>query len=187
MKILFSTLLGFFFFLYVGAQDTTIEYNSDSDYRPHLLLLEDDATSNEMARIWFKNTNDNDNFWTVGARAKTGSMDFDNTLAQNFAVAFNRNQKLGISKTGEVRINSAYILPTADGAQGQVITTDGNGQLSWSNCCTSVINTTNDLQKLKSYSKPPSCDVKGSQNGSLIFDERNKEVRVCVDGRWKKL
>lgn len=106
MKQTASLIIMLSLFFNLSAQHTTMEYNSDSDYRPHLLILEDDASAREMARIWFKNSNDNANFWTVGARAKTGSMDFDNTLEQNFTIAFNRDQKFAISKNGEIRINA---------------------------------------------------------------------------------
>ncbi len=183
--VLLIALLSIFFS--VSAQHTTMEYNSDSDYRPHLLLLEDDASATEMARIWFKNSNDNINFWTVGARAKTGSKDFDNTLDQNFAIAFNRNQKFAISKNGEVRINASYILPIQDGSAGQVIKTDGNGRLSWTDCCTQEINSVQNFHKLKSYTKAPECPKKGNENGKIIFDATNKQVRVCIDGKWKAL
>lgn len=187
MKILSIIIFTFCVFSATIGQHTTIEYDSDKDYRPHLLLLEDDASDNEMARIWFKNVHDNDNFWTVGARSKAGSQDFDNTLDQNFAIAFNRNQKFAISKNGEVRINAAYILPVTDGSSGQVISTDGSGNLSWVNCCSDKIKSVEDFHKLKSYTKPPSCNAKGDENGKIIFDATNKKVKVCIDGRWKSL
>ena len=35
------------------------------------------------------------------------------------------------TKTGAVEINNAYTLPTTDGTSGQVLSTDGSGQVSW--------------------------------------------------------
>ena len=42
------------------------------------------------------------------------------------------NRSLTVTQYG-TRINSAYYLPNVDGTSGQVITTDGSGNLSWGN------------------------------------------------------
>ena len=39
--------------------------------------------------------------------------------------------KIGATSTGRVRINDTYSLPVGDGTAGQVLTTDGSGDLSW--------------------------------------------------------
>ncbi|MGB1040544.1 MAG: tail fiber domain-containing protein, partial [Flavobacteriales bacterium] len=44
----------------------------------------------------------------------------------------NRSNALTVYKNGEVEINDAYTLPTSDGDSNQVISTDGNGNLTWS-------------------------------------------------------
>lgn len=71
----------------------------------------------------------------------------DPTLAERNAITFNadnieftnfsgfRNAPVETFKvntdTGAVTINQNYTLPTTDGTNGQVLTTDGNGQVSW--------------------------------------------------------
>ena len=39
--------------------------------------------------------------------------------------------KIGATTTGRIRINDTYSLPVGDGTAGQVLTTDGSGDLSW--------------------------------------------------------
>ena len=51
----------------------------------------------------------------------------DNTISTN---ASNANLELSASGTGYVNINSIS-LPNSDGTAGQVLQTDGNGQLAW--------------------------------------------------------
>jgi hypothetical protein len=41
-------------------------------------------------------------------------------------------ERLRINGTGAIRFNDAYTFPTDDGVLGQVLSTDGNGNLSWS-------------------------------------------------------
>ena len=45
----------------------------------------------------------------------------------------NRSNALTLYKNGTLNINDAYNMPTADGQQGQVMTTDGNGNVAWTN------------------------------------------------------
>jgi hypothetical protein len=42
-----------------------------------------------------------------------------------------RSNALVVYEDGRLNVNDAYDLPTADGTIGQVLTTDGNGSLSW--------------------------------------------------------
>jgi hypothetical protein len=42
-----------------------------------------------------------------------------------------RSNALTVYKSGEVNINDAYSLPTTDGTIGQIMSTDGSGNLSW--------------------------------------------------------
>ena len=49
---------------------------------------------------------------------------------------FNGSKKLetntsGITTTGTVNVNGAYTLPTTDGTNGQVLTTDGSGAVTF--------------------------------------------------------
>jgi hypothetical protein len=45
----------------------------------------------------------------------------------------NRSNALSVFKDGRVNINDAYNLPTADGTTGQVMSTDGSGNVVWAN------------------------------------------------------
>lgn len=45
---------------------------------------------------------------------------------------FNRSNALTIYKDGRMNINDAYTMPTADGTSGYVMSTDGSGNVSWS-------------------------------------------------------
>lgn len=72
----------------------------------------------------------------------------------------NRSNAFEVWKDGRVIINEAYTLPTADGAVGQALTTNGAGALSWGSV--TGANRIDDLTDGKS-------DVDGSNNGSSIF------------------
>jgi len=45
----------------------------------------------------------------------------------------NDGDRLSIKDNGRIRINNQYELPSIDGTSGQSLTTDGSGNLSWSN------------------------------------------------------
>jgi len=42
-------------------------------------------------------------------------------------------ERFGITKSGNVKISDAFILPLSDGTAGQVLTTNGAGNVSWGN------------------------------------------------------
>ena len=46
-------------------------------------------------------------------------------------------ERFGISSTGAIKFNNAFTFPTTDGSNGQVLTTDGSGTLTWQNNVTS--------------------------------------------------
>lgn len=41
--------------------------------------------------------------------------------------------RMSLSNTGALRINNAFTLPTSDGTNGQVLTTNGSGTVTWGN------------------------------------------------------
>lgn len=48
-----------------------------------------------------------------------------------YATEWSNRNAFEVSQNGEVTINSRYTLPIGDGNSGEVMTTDGNGNLSW--------------------------------------------------------
>ncbi len=139
MKIiqLLTGMLLIFFMINMGAlqaqAQSEIIVNSDgSSDKPHLLLTEDDTQLNDGPKIWMKiNSDPNDNRWTLTARPKTGATDGSGLVASPFAFGYNGSQKLAISSDGELRINSAYMLPNVDGANGTALLSNGSGVVDW--------------------------------------------------------
>ena len=54
-------------------------------------------------------------------------------MVGNGANDLNRSNALTVFEDGRMQINDTYTLPVTDGDSLQVITTDGNGNLSWNN------------------------------------------------------
>ncbi|MCI4444127.1 MAG: hypothetical protein JHC39_11560, partial [Lentimicrobium sp.] len=55
-------------------------------------------------------------------------------------------ERFGITKSGNVKINDAFILPLSDGTAGQVLTTNGAGVTSWgTSSSTNIYNTNGTL------------------------------------------
>jgi len=52
-------------------------------------------------------------------------------------------ERFGITKSGNVKISDAFILPNTDGTSGQVLTTNGAGVTSWGNSSSTNIYNTN--------------------------------------------
>ena len=71
------------------------------------------------------------NKWAIAARTNAGATNQDGSLNQPIVFAYNGGAKLSVSKDGNVRFNNQYIFPSMDGAADQVLQTDGNGNLSW--------------------------------------------------------
>lgn len=127
MKPLITILVGFVIFsVSLTAQHTEIEYNSSSS-GPQLTLIE--TEDNDFVRLWFQNNAVDKR--AFNAKPKAGTSDEDNILFSPIIFAYNSAQKFGISSDGKVRINKAYVLPNVAGTNGQVLTTDASGNVSW--------------------------------------------------------
>ncbi len=86
----------------------------------------------------------NDEFHTlryVGSSSKFANVNPDGPVLHGYSGgilgtfhgAGNEKIVLTWDKDGNVKINQAYTLPTADGSTNQIIKTNGNDQLSWTN------------------------------------------------------
>jgi hypothetical protein len=119
------------------AQQTEIEYNSDTGAAgPQLLIQESGDAGDEdgedgWARMWFKNTADPDNRWGFLARPQFNATDNPDSLLSPLVMAYTGIQKFGFGRDGTLRINKQFSLPNMDGTNGQVLTTDGAGNVSW--------------------------------------------------------
>ncbi len=77
------------------------------------------------------------NEFLVQNTAGTGTgIHFDPNTSGEVKIYHNNNQKLkttstGIQTTGTVNVNGAYSLPTSDGTSGQILQTDGLGNVSF--------------------------------------------------------
>lgn len=134
---LFVLLMCLFSFASIGQQ-TTIDYNSDSDptgIGPQLLLLESgdsgSAGADGWSRLWFRNATDATNRWGFLARPHAGAQDNDGILTSPLVMAYTGTQRFGFGSDGTLRINKQYTLPNMDGNPGDVLTTDGAGNVSW--------------------------------------------------------
>ena len=127
-----------------NAQQQVIEFDSDDQQDPgdtdgpHLLLLEtgdSGATSggDGWARLWFRNSSDPDplNRWSFLARPHAGAIDNGGVLTQPLVMAHQAEQRFGFGSDGTLRINKQFTLPNMDGADGQVMTTNGLGVVTW--------------------------------------------------------
>ena len=119
------------------AQQTEIEFNSDTSTEgPQLLIQETSDSGNGdgedgWARIWFKNTADATNRWGFLARPQFDATDNPDSLLSPLIMAYTGIQKFGFGRDGTLRINKKYSFPNIDGSSGQVLTTDGAGNVSW--------------------------------------------------------
>lgn len=119
------------------GQQTEISTNSDTDISngngPHLLLLESGdgggMGQDGWTRLWFKNSTTDDR-WSFLARPHP-SMDNDGILTSPLVMAYNGTQMFGFGSDGTLRINKQYTLPNMDGNTDEVLTTDGNGNVTW--------------------------------------------------------
>jgi hypothetical protein len=112
----------------VIAQHTEIELNS-SITNPHVQILETGPGLTAFGRLFFRNSNDINNRWSLAALPQTGSL--FSTLDSPIGFFFNGNDRFLVSRDGRVRFNNSFTFPNADGAAGQVLTTDGSGNVSW--------------------------------------------------------
>lgn len=63
-----------------------------------------------------------------------------------FATQWSNKNAFEISQSGAVTINSRYTLPLGDGNAGDILTTDGNGVLSWTNPTTNPFSNANSQE-----------------------------------------
>lgn len=127
-SILFITLL--MMSSVVMAQHTEIELGS-SITNPHVQILETGPGLTAFGRLFFRNSNDINNRWSLAALPQTGSI--FNTLDSPIGFFFNGNDRFLVSRDGRVRFNNSFTFPNTDGSNGQVLTTDGSGNVSWAN------------------------------------------------------
>ena len=121
------------------AQQTEIEYNSNSGAAGPQLLIQESGDAGDgsnpsddgWARMWFKNTADPVNRWGFLARPHAGATDNPGDLMSPLIMAYTGDQKFGFGMDGTLRINKQYSFPNMDGTNGQVLTTDGAGNVSW--------------------------------------------------------
>ena len=123
LVVLFITSLSF-------AQQLEVEHNSSSVDGAQILLTEK-GDPTDGVRMQFYNDADLVNFWSIFAKPQTGETDGDGILDSHFALTYSGLQKFAVGKDGKVRINKAYVLPTSDGDDGQVLKTDGTGVSSF--------------------------------------------------------
>ncbi|WP_186991940.1 beta strand repeat-containing protein [Constantimarinum furrinae] len=71
------------------------------------------------------------NEMAVGSYNKSGTN--RSFVVGNGTSASARSNALEVFNTGAVTFNEAYTFPTSDGSNGQVLTTNGSGTLSWEN------------------------------------------------------
>ncbi len=109
-----------------GQAHYEVESNSTST-SPQFLLKETEES--DFVRLWFQN-NEADK-WAFNAKPKAGTFDAANILPSPIIFAYNGAQIFGIGSNGKVRINKAYVLPNVKGTNGQVLTTDGAGNVTW--------------------------------------------------------
>lgn len=98
---------------------------------------------------------------TIGiyATVSSGSPSTINTSDRVFSVGIgtnstNRANALTIYKNGTININDAYDLPVSDGTSGQVMTTDGSGNLTFQDPTTNT-----DNQQIDNFSFNSSTNV----------------------------
>ncbi|MBQ4820678.1 tail fiber domain-containing protein [Aquimarina sp. MMG016] len=82
----------------------------------------------------------------------------------------NRSNALTIYKDGTININDSYNLPLVDGSSGQVITTNGNGTLSWVDDATDNLGNHTATENIQLSDK------------WLSNDGENKGIRIDADG-----
>ena len=121
----------------VSSQQNEIIHNSDTGSSgPQLLLLEsgDNGSGSGQdgwSRLWFQNSSDLANRWGFLARPHANATDNDAVLTSPLIMAYSSVQRFGFGSDGTLRINKQYSLPNMDGNPGDVLTTDGAGNITW--------------------------------------------------------
>ena len=94
----------------------TATFNSDVYIKKHLRLLTTDDQAND---------------WVIYTHT-------DDSLRFNYNGS--GNDEVKVATTGALTINAAYTFPTSDGSNGQVLTTNGSGTLSFTTISGTTIN-----------------------------------------------
>jgi hypothetical protein len=103
--------------------DTMLEMGLNNEISSdHGFFSQRDA--NSYTGIFFDETDD---YWKVFTDTSKPGTTVD-TVASSYAEA---NMKVADFKAESIQVNGAYSLPTADGSNGQVLTTDGSGNVTF--------------------------------------------------------
>lgn len=81
-----------------------------------------------------------------------------------------RANALTVYKNGVVKINDAYDLPTSDGTNGQVLTTNGSGTTSWSSTISTPVNITNYGANYNAFGKPYNQPRYSKENNRVFLE-----------------
>jgi len=76
---------------------------------------------------------DTDSGMLVGLQSNGSTGFVGTTTNSHFAIRSNNTERIKVLNTGAVSFNGAYTFPTADGSNGQVLKTDGSGNLTFQN------------------------------------------------------
>ncbi|MDA8692914.1 hypothetical protein N9L92_02545 [Saprospiraceae bacterium] len=116
--IIFSTVL---------SAQTIVEYDGSST--DGQMTLTETGAVNDFSRLLFRHSSDVTNRWAISALPQTGQT--FGFLESPIVFAYSGASRLMLSKDGKLNINSQYTLPNLDGSFGQVLTTDGAGNVQW--------------------------------------------------------
>ncbi|MEM1119631.1 MAG: tail fiber domain-containing protein [Bacteroidota bacterium] len=81
--------------------------------------------------ISINNYNENDRLFVIGNGQGNITVNGQQTFNRSDALIVYKNGNMDLN--GALKINNAFTLPTVDGTVGQVLTTNGNGGVNWSN------------------------------------------------------
>jgi hypothetical protein len=109
------------------SAQTIVEYDGSSTDAQ--MTLTETGAVNDFSRLIFNHSTDLANRWTIASMSQDGQS--FGTLESPIAFAYTSTVRLLLGKNGRLRINNAYTLPNVDGTNGQVLTTDGAGNVSW--------------------------------------------------------
>lgn len=94
------------------------------------------------------------------------------------------NDALDVSTSGVVKISNAYNLPTTDGTNTQVLTTDGSGNVSWQNAGGS---TPNLFQVLTAGNSLGGLSIQAASNGVPILESVSGAPMFSADNSGNPL
>ena len=83
---------------------------------------------------------------------------------------YNGSNYVGFNAHGDTSSNQIWNLPTNDGTSGQVIVTDGGGNLSWDNLLSGPAGNDREIQFNDNGTLSSSSALKYTSNGQLLLD-----------------